>query len=211
MAAKRWAVGRLRPRWLVPWGALAALTVLVEVNATAGADRAITVLLQTWHPEPLVAVMRGISWFGYPPQALLLPVCVALGFALARQLRGVMAMGAVGAGALILAALKGGLAIGRPSGVHRYLAAGGYGYPSGHAYLATVLLVDLLAVPWARRRPWTVGLAVALIALVDGSRVFLGDHWTSQVLAGDALGTGVALLVPPFGPGALPPARTLVV
>jgi undecaprenyl-diphosphatase len=46
--------------------------------------------------------------------------------------------------------------------------------------------------PHDRRR--YVALAVAVIALIGASRVFLGVHWPSDVVAGWSLGTVLALL-----------------
>ncbi|MEU6074949.1 phosphatase PAP2 family protein [Micromonospora sp. NPDC047074] len=73
--------------------------------------------------------------------------------------------------------------------------APGLAFPSGHslnaALAAGVLLVVFLphAGPVARRMVWTAAL---LLALVTGfSRVALGVHWTSDVLAGWLLGTAV--------------------
>ncbi|MEH1099243.1 phosphatase PAP2 family protein [Micromonospora sp. CPCC 205561] len=73
--------------------------------------------------------------------------------------------------------------------------APGLAFPSGHALNAAlaagVLLVVFLPLvgPAARRAVWTAAL---LLALVTGfSRVALGVHWTSDVLAGWLLGAAV--------------------
>ncbi|MDT0531321.1 phosphatase PAP2 family protein [Micromonospora sp. DSM 115977] len=73
--------------------------------------------------------------------------------------------------------------------------APGLAFPSGHALNAAlaagVLLVVFLpyARPAGRRAVWTAAL---LLALVTGfSRVALGVHWTSDVLAGWLLGVAV--------------------
>lgn len=180
---------------LLAWTALVLLTAMVEVHLVYGVDRWVTASLQAWHPHALIEGMRAVSWFGYSPQAFAWPVLTAMGFLLARRPWRVLAMGGVGVGAAILAAMKLLLRIPRPLGVHRFMAAAGYGYPSGHAYLVTVMVTYLLGLPWLRQRPWTAALGVGAIVLVDISRVLLGDHWTSQVLAGDALGAGVALTI----------------
>ena len=70
---------------------------------------------------------------------------------------------------------------------------GSYAFPSGHA-LAAVLLYSVLAFLVVRRlsgrgaRIVVVSLAIALIALVGISRVYLGVHWPSDVIAAWMLG-----------------------
>ncbi len=70
-------------------------------------------------------------------------------------------------------------------------AAEGYGLPSGHAQSATVVW-GTLAARW--RRTWLLGLAAALIVLIGFSRVYLGVHFPTDVLAGWAIG-GILLVV----------------
>ncbi|MGS2613017.1 phosphatase PAP2 family protein [Micromonospora sp. LZ34] len=74
--------------------------------------------------------------------------------------------------------------------------AAGLAFPSGHALnsalAAGILLVVFL--PYARERAarWAVLAAALLLAGVTGfSRLALGVHWTSDVLAGWLLGTAV--------------------
>ncbi|PZF94369.1 PA-phosphatase [Micromonospora deserti] len=76
--------------------------------------------------------------------------------------------------------------------------APGLAFPSGHALNAVLAAGVLLVVflPYARRhRPTArplVWAAALLLAVVTGfSRVALGVHWTSDVLAGWLLGTAV--------------------
>lgn len=75
----------------------------------------------------------------------------------------------------------------------------GYGMPSGHAQSAVVVW-GMLAL-WTRR-PWVSSLCLLLILLVGLSRVGLGVHSPTQVLAGWGVGagllTGSLLLLPRF-------------
>lgn len=68
-------------------------------------------------------------------------------------------------------------------------------FPSGHTLNATVVLglTAYLLVIWLRRKRWrTLVIVVAgvLVVAMGLSRVFLGHHWLTDVIAGWAIGLG---------------------
>jgi undecaprenyl-diphosphatase len=72
-------------------------------------------------------------------------------------------------------------------------------FPSGHASgaAATYLTLGALLARFQRERHlkvYVLGLAVAVTVAVGASRVYLGVHWPTDVLAGWTLGAGWALL-----------------
>jgi membrane-associated phospholipid phosphatase len=78
------------------------------------------------------------------------------------------------------------------------LAVKGYGFPSGHAMMATLLygLLAVLLVRTLRDVRWcmlVVGVAGLVVVLVGISRMYLGAHYLSDILA--AVAAGVAWLV----------------
>ena len=77
----------------------------------------------------------------------------------------------------------------RPFEVYPYLAAAhaemGRSFPSGHA-TAVFALAAALAMRWPRF--WSLWFSMA--ALVGVSRVALGVHWPSDVIAGAIVGSG---------------------
>nr|WP_298991063.1 phosphatase PAP2 family protein [uncultured Pseudokineococcus sp.] len=76
-------------------------------------------------------------------------------------------------------------------------------FPSGHAMgslvTATVLLVLVLPAARRRLRPWLVAATALVVVAVGASRLALGVHYVSDVLAGWALGASwVALTAAAF-------------
>lgn len=98
----------------------------------------------------------------------------------------------------------------RPALFHDIPALDSYSYPSGHA-MAAVAMYGMVAVVIGRLeprlKPWLGWGAAGLAVLIGYSRVYLGAHWFTDVLAGYAagatiLGAGIMWLE------AFPPRRT---
>jgi undecaprenyl-diphosphatase len=97
------------------------------------------------------------------------------------------------AGGVVAALLKLLVERDRPDLLEPVARATGYAFPSGHAANASLTCAVFLLVllPFHRARPalWT---GAVLITLVTGlTRIGLGVHWTSDVLAGWLLGIAV--------------------
>lgn len=96
-------------------------------------------------------------------------------------------------------ALKMGVARARPDILEPLLVEHGFSFPSGHALLGAAaygvlaVLIARTRLPAVVRRSLIVGL-VALVILIGLSRVWLGVHYPSDVLAGWIAGSLVVLL-----------------
>lgn len=146
------------------------------------------------HPLLLDAAKAG-TWLGAP---LLLDLAALLlaGWLLRRgRRRSALLLVAVVAGAYLLSSLtKLVVARSRPSFVDAVYSARGASFPSGHAtgsaafYTALVVVLAPLVAIGVRRL--LLAVAVALPLLVAATRVLLGVHFASDVVAGLLLGWG---------------------
>lgn len=102
-------------------------------------------------------------------------------------------------GALVMSLLKAWFGRARPTVIEHWTSSGSASFPSGHAansaiiYLSTAVLVAGLA-PSRSSRIYVAAAAVLLVMSIGISRLYLGVHWPSDVLAGWAFGGGWALL-----------------
>lgn len=174
-------------------GVLAFLTYLVQ---TLPLDLGTTLELQEIRFAPFRRLMFAISIFGYLPWSVLV---VASGSMLVALLLGWRS----GAYLVLITALQGlantliKSAIGRPRPldtlVEVFLPAGGRSFPSGHVMLYTVFFGFLFFLAWMRLprsllRTLILLATGAMVLLVGPSRIFLGAHWLSDVVAAHILG-----------------------
>ncbi len=106
---------------------------------------------------------------------------------------------AITSGMVITSLLKRGFDRPRPELVPHGVLVTNASFPSGHAMMAAVVYLTLgmlLARTQAQlaMRVYLIALSVAATILVGISRVYLGVHWPTDVLAGWTLGAAWALL-----------------
>lgn len=99
------------------------------------------------------------------------------------------------AGGAVVLLLKLGFALPRPEVELVAREYDQYGFPSGHAFTATVVYGGLVQVFDRYRNPVTTAAAVVLIVAIALSRVVIGVHYLADVIAGVATGVGFLLVM----------------
>ncbi len=101
-------------------------------------------------------------------------------------------------GSLLVSQLKQALGRPRPDIVPAAVDLHTLSFPSGHATMSAVIYLTLAAqlsriVPGRTAKSFVVASALFVTILVGASRVYLGVHWPTDVLAGWMLGAAWAL------------------
>jgi membrane-associated phospholipid phosphatase len=157
-----------------------------------GFDTAALLWLHQWANPVLDAVMLKITTLGNP-EIVVVVVAFSLGWLWWRKRRLEAKVFAIAClGALILnQGLKLCFAKPRPQLWTRLISESSFSFPSGHALGSLVLygfLAYLLAIQFPRLAHWIYGVAAGIIAAIGASRLYLGVHWPTDVVAGYAVG-----------------------
>jgi membrane-associated phospholipid phosphatase len=207
---RRKVVGCLLQGYALQLTLFGLLAWFVHVHPILPLDVAITHSFQQNQAPWLRITMLAIS---YPGSSLLLPVLVILTavvfWAVGSRLEAVFVGGLSTVSLLLNLLLKVQVSRPRPTAnlVHIIQTALGYSFPSGHvmAYIAYWgLLFSFGVILFVGRHWWRTALlatSVAFVVLIGPSRIYLGDHWASDVLGayligGVLLGLAVAVYLP---------------
>jgi len=201
-----WVLGAV----LLIGGALQAFAELadeVEDGETHAFDRAVMLALREpgdpsdpLGPSWIEFLARDITALGGTAVLVLLTLAV-LGFLLLSRRWGAavfVTLSMLG-GTLLSNALKSAFDRPRPDLVPHAVEVSSASFPSGHAMLSAVAYLTLGALvaevlPQRRFRVYLLLCAVFLTLLVGTTRVYLGVHWPTDVLAGWSIGAAWALM-----------------
>ena len=176
--------------------AFSFLTYQVETSPAFAMDLQITRTIQTIDSPFLEGLMWLISWPGFLPQSVIVTVLIALTLFVYR-LRWESVT------SLLAATLSGGtnelvkdfIARPRPASdvVDVFEILTSYSFPSGHVMFYTILFGFLWYLAYTSFkqslfRTFLLALLGGLILFVGVSRVYLGQHWASDVLGAYLLG-----------------------
>ncbi len=175
-----------------------AMSLLAKRVPSFPADLYLTRHIQSLNSEPLTSLSKVLAFlFESWRSALIVIGLAALAWWRSGKLSAFMML-AAGASTLAGSLLKVLVARPRPSPdlVHVLLQETGYGFPSGHAVFAIIVLgmaACLLATRIRDRltRTLLVAVVVLVVLLVGTSRVYLGVHWPSDVVGGYLVGGAI--------------------
>jgi membrane-associated phospholipid phosphatase len=175
--------------------AVAVLTVAVtEIAVVTQLDVAITREIQGWAAGWLTELVNGITALGGSQVVIWVTAAALIGLVSLRHWRGAAALLlAVATTQATVLAAKAVMARPRPAGEMAIADPSGWSFPSGHSATAVALYVTLALIAttiWRRRLHPAIAFAVAgtIVALVGLSRIYLGAHYPTDVLAGWATG-----------------------
>jgi undecaprenyl-diphosphatase len=138
-------------------------------------------------------LMRFVTALGGPVVVVIALAGMAALIAWRRWADLILWIGAIGGGSILTIVLKALIQRPRPAFASPIDVEASWSFPSGHALMAMVTygLVAYLLIVRLHQWRWQVALALAslfLIALIGLSRLYLGVHYLSDVLAGYAAG-----------------------
>lgn len=173
------------------WG-FATIAEEVLQKETYAFDTSILLSLRKLHAPLLDRIMLGFTFLGEPN--LLLAICVSLGIVLlARHHKSeaatiaIAGIGAVGLNIL----LKQLFARARPQLWEHAVNVRFYSFPSGHAMVSMVMygvFGYFLAARFPKQKWLIYSLTIVLIAVIGFSRLYLGVHWPTDIIAGYTAG-----------------------
>ncbi|MBZ9822243.1 phosphatase PAP2 family protein [Mesorhizobium sp. CA4] len=151
-------------------------------------------------PPWLEGAVRDVTALGSTAVLVLITTATILYLLLIRRPSTALFMFAAVAGGQVLSSLlKFEVDRPRPDLVSHLVNETSLSFPSGHAMLSAVTYLTLGSLtarflPDRRTKVFVLGLAVLTTVLVGASRVYLGVHWPSDVLAGWCAGFAWAML-----------------
>lgn len=145
-------------------------------------------------PAWLVGVLQQFTALGSGPVVALLTLVILGYLLLIRQQRTALVFLVCIVGAAVTTyLLKGAVQRPRPMEMQAAFALDSFSFPSGHSLISAAVYPTVGAlltrvIASRRARAYCLGVALALTLLIGFSRVYLGRHYPTDVLAGWSLG-----------------------
>ncbi|WP_246373119.1 phosphatase PAP2 family protein [Marilutibacter spongiae] len=174
-------VGLLLPLW-----GFAELADEIHEREAVAFDEPILLGLQTLHGPVLDRFFVSVSHLGYLYGVVPFDIALVAWLAVRRHLREAIFAGiALGGSGLLNLGTKLLFARERPDLWASIAPEHNYSFPSGHAMGSMTLAWVLVLLAWhTRARWWVVAASLAFAFLVGLSRLYLGVHYPTDILAG---------------------------
>lgn len=181
------------------WIFIEVLDEVIEGEAQAVDEFILRVIARPDAPGWLTEIGRDLTALGGIAVLVLVTLAVAGYLAMRRKYHALMLLVVATLGGLLLStALKHVIDRERPALVEHRSHVATQSFPSGHAMLSAVVYLTLgallsrLVSGW-KLKAYFIAIAMLLTFLVGVSRVFVGVHWPTDVLAGWSLGLAWAI------------------
>jgi undecaprenyl-diphosphatase len=184
--------------------AFLGIAALVVVGATDGFDSAVIQAVRASDHGDVLAFLGPTTELGGTIAVTLIAVLTLLvGMAAGPWRHGAIGAAVIGGAALAVEIIKATVGRTRPDLLEPILVEHGFSFPSGHASLSMVaygILAVLVSRSFLPRGTQLVvyGVVTALVFLIGLSRVWLGVHYPSDVIAGWVAGATVVLVYASF-------------
>jgi len=187
-------------------GSFAVLTFLVKTMPSFSTDLQITQFIQLINIPFFALFMSLISWPGFLPQSMIIIALAALLlYKLGWKWESLMMLFAAAFSTGVNVLVKDLIQRPRPTAgmVNVISTLTSYSFPSGHVmfylgYFGFVAFLIFSLLKPSRKRSLLLVLLCSLIILIGPSRIFLGQHWASDVLGAYLLGSLTLVVIIQF-------------
>ncbi|WP_308636323.1 phosphatase PAP2 family protein [Paenibacillus silvisoli] len=166
------------------------LSMLVSRNKLTQFDESIISAIQGQENDTLTAIAKFFSKIGsssiFIPAVLVIAVILFVVLKHRKEL--VLLLGGLLGSTLLNSLIKSIYKRARPD-IHRIVEQTGFSYPSGHSMASFTFYFLITYLLWRHvpRRRWRIALLIfsaAMIVCIGLSRIYLGVHYPSDILAG---------------------------
>lgn len=175
-----------------------AVSVAFNSDWVNAFDSSVTQLMANAYLPLNTAIFNIVAFLGSPLTVIILTILLCSWLLIKKQVMTSLWLGGIQlSGSAIVEVVK--QVIARPRPINQLVPDTGFSFPSGHTFCTTILVLSVLSLLLPKIHDEENKLVVRLIGIVwigfvAVSRVYLRDHFGSDVLASVILATGYWLL-----------------
>lgn len=177
---------------------LICLTAMIDVDFLTVIDQNIGQHLYQWGPAPFTTFVQSFTLIGNAQGIIPLTMIIAgIFYFISRKWQvflWIVFTILVGVGPVV-DLIKNIIQRARPSYVTHLVDQGGYSFPSGHATGAVLAWGSLAFLIWyyfkdkyPKMMPYLIGFTIFMVVAISASRLYLGVHYLSDIIAGWSIG-----------------------